>query len=507
MQRVLCVLSLLALCAFVVAGSGCAAGGGGGGGGGGTNTNDNNVNDNNVNDNNVNDNNVNDNNVNDNNVNDNNVNDNNVNDNNVNDNEAPALVKTQIVLGNTSDALRRIEAGDDLVVFASPDSIQFIVPTEYEDTITEGTAIPGGGTLYETRTWKVAGKKVALTTGAGGVAIYDTVAGGNPVEVSGVRLAPLPAEPYEAGHMASAGSYFGVICDPNEVSDGNPVKVIDVSGDTPAVISFPTPATADQTDTPEQIVVDDNPARVAVVWYNYIYVWDITAPENPPLEFLFNFGDLGDLDRSVQISFDDDFILLRGDRLEGVVGLLNIAEGTVPELGNKAPNSPNEEVALANGSFGYFAAEEDVDQIFTGGYVVRTTIGTTDDPAALVAPNRLDEPIDVESDDCITTPGKYGYGSSIAITPDGARWFIGGVDAIDYDIEFLQMSTGGAFELFEETATAAEGRSETGYIMASDVSTSSNTVAFWALRQFPDSGCITDDDWVVGFIVLDRLED
>ncbi|MBN1513128.1 MAG: hypothetical protein JXB13_14025 [Phycisphaerae bacterium] len=497
MQRLFCVLALMALGVFVVAGSGCAARPAGGGGGG-TNTNDNNVNDNNVNDNNVNDNNVND----------NNVNDNNVNDNNVNDNEAPALVKTQISLGNTSGGLHRIEAGDDLVVFASPDSIEYIVPTEYDDTITEGTPIPGAATLYETRTWKVEGKKVALTTSAGRVAIYDTVAGGNPVEVSGVTLAALPVEPYVAGHMASAGDYFGVICDPNEVNDGNPVKVIDVSGDTPAVISFPTPASAMQTDTPEQIVVDDSPARVAVVWYNYIYVWDITAPADPALEFEFNLGSaLGDLDRSVQIALDGDYIIFRGDRLEGVVGLLNIADGTVTELDNKAPNSPNEQVALAAGSFGYFAAEESVDQIFTGGYVVRTTIGTTDDPTALVAPNRLDEPVDVESDDCISTPGKYGYGSSIAITPDGARWFIAGIDAVDRDIEFLQMSTGGAFELFEETETAAEGRSQSGYIMASDVSASANTVAFWTLRQFPDSGCITDDDWAVGFIVLDRLED
>jgi len=496
MQRLFCVLALMALGVFVVAGSGCAARPAGGGGGGGTNTNDNNTN-------------VNDNNVNDNNVNDNNVNDNNVNDNNVNDNEAPALVKTQISLGYLSGTLHRIEAGDDLVVYAVPDNVRYFVPSTYDDTITEGTEIPGAGTLYETSSWKVAGKKVALTTGSGRVAIYDTVAGGNPVEVPGgeVTLASLPVEPYEPGHMASAGTYFAVICDPNEVDDGNAVKVIDVGGSTAQVISFPTPA--DALDTPEQVAIDADPARVAALWGNFIYVWDIMDPTADPLAFEFNLGSpLGDIFDNVQIAFDDDYIIYRADIGDGVTALLNVTDSSITNLGNEGPFSINTPVALAAGSFGYFAVEEDVDQISTGGAVYRSSIGTVANPSALSAPDRLADPIDVERDDCIATPGKYGYGSSIAITPDGERWFIAGTIAVDRDVEFLQMSTGGDFMLFEETETPAEGRSQTGYVMGSDVSTSANTVAFWTLRQYQEgSGCITDDDWAVGFIVLDRLED
>ena len=44
-----------------------------------------------------------------------------------------------------------------------------------------------------------------------------------------------------------------------------------------------------------------------------------------------------------------------------------------------------------------------------------------------------------------------------------------------------------------------------GWVTATDVVCSANTVAFRALRQQVSSGCLTDNEWVLGFIVLNRL--
>jgi hypothetical protein len=64
------------------------------------------------------------------------------------------------------------------------------------------------------------------------------------------------------------------------------------------------------------------------------------------------------------------------------------------------------------------------------------------------------------------------------------------------------MSTGGAFHTF----TDPDGDTYSGLVMATDVACSSTTVAFRALRQTPTDGCFADNDWVIGFIVLDRLD-
>ena len=53
------------------------------------------------------------------------------------------------------------------------------------------------------------------------------------------------------------------------------------------------------------------------------------------------------------------------------------------------------------------------------------------------------------------------------------------------------------------------GAGSAGSVMASDVVCSSTTVAFRALRQTDEEGdnCLSDEETVLGFIVLDRLPD
>ena len=338
--------------------------------------------------------------------------------------------------------------------------------------------------------------------------IYDTAQPDvDPVAIppAEVTLASLPSEAYVAGHMTADGHYIAAITDLYEVDDGNALKVIDVSGATPVVTSFPTPE--EEFDEPIQVAIDADAMQVAAAWGNYIYVFDINAPADPPLAFKFNLGsELGDFHAQspVQMQFQEGYVLYRADA-EGTVALLNTMEpgGAVTNLGYDA-EAITTPVAMNKTGFGYFPASEEVDQIYSGGTATRSAIGTLDDPAALKLADQLDT-IEV-TDECLAgrQQGKYGYGAKMAITNDGARWFISGEGAVDEDIEFLQMATGPTedFTLFED----ADGDTKTGYVMASDVSVSSNTVAFWALRQAPGDGCFTDDEWVVGFIVLDRLD-
>ena len=78
------------------------------------------------------------------------------------------------------------------------------------------------------------------------------------------------------------------------------------------------------------------------------------------------------------------------------------------------------------------------------------------------------------------------------------------IDRCTIDGGGVMRSTGGDFEDFADP----EGTTASGSVMATDVTCSNNVVAFRALRQEDDGlGCSTRDEWVVGFILLDRLED
>ncbi|MCP4246535.1 MAG: hypothetical protein GY778_05750 [bacterium] len=410
-------------------------------------------------------------------------------------------MKTRISLGSVSGALHRIQAGDNLVVFSTADNIRFIVPTESDATTDTATDVPGGDSLYGSRDWIVAGTKVALVRSNNTVDVYETTNPGADavgIDAGMLTLHALPTEPYAPGHMTADWPYVAALNDMAEVDDANAVKVIDIGGDAPVVTSFPNPV---DFGFPDQVAVDAGTNRVAAYWNNSIYVFDITDAEADPMEFEFNLGsELGDFAEVVQMRFDGDYILYRASNFDGITAILNVADGTVTNLAAVGDFSGVAPLALNGGSFGYLPAAEDVDQIFSGANVIRSAIGTVADPGTLTLADQLGTITPAEAD-CLPNMGKFGYGSKWAITEDGGRWFLSGEGGVDRDIEYLQMSTGGDFEPFEDP----DGDTQTGFVMASDVSASDDTLAFWTLRQAPDEGCLTDDDWVVGFIVLDRL--
>lgn len=413
--------------------------------------------------------------------------------------QLPALIKTHIELKAdgyfTTDG--KIDAGDDLVVFGLPNTgIYYFKASTAKPEIDAATEIPNSGALFDARSFKVAGKKIALVRSNNRVAIWDTATETLSDNVPGVILHNLPVEANRPGHMTSDGNLIATINDPGATSDGNALKVIDVSGATPTVISFPTPE--EFQGTFEQAVVDAETRTLLAHGRNpgvLLYVFDLDAPNAAPLSFdLFESG----FQNNVHMAYDRGVVIYnQGDN----VVLLDVTDAAnTPQVFDNNPSNLNAAVALAGGSFAYFVWAEDAD-MGPQPDLLRSAIGrVTAAPAATMA-GQFDSVFSSGPPECVQDGGLLGYGSSVAITPDGSRWFLAGIAAPEPDYDFLQMSTGGKFQTFDDP----DNDTATGFVMATEVSCSANTVAFWALRQTADSGCLRNDAWVVGFIVIDRL--
>jgi hypothetical protein len=414
--------------------------------------------------------------------------------------ETPAsLIKTAIefVYGGIQDSGGKLAVGNDLIVWGLPDEgVFYLVPSSATEAASAGTQIPSSDLLYGYRNFAVAGKKVVLVRGNNGVAVFDTTVGGTPTDVptGDITLHPLPVAANEPGHMMADGELVATINDTTSVTDGNAIKVIDVSGSAPVVLScaFPT----EFLGTFAQVAVDAVTRQVAAYGRNpgeSIFVWDLNNPTTQPTEFdLFGDG----VSTSVQIRMDGGYVLYR-QAFTDATALLNISDGTVTAFTNDSEFAVTSPVALDGGRFGFFVAEESADSVFGGSTVHRSAIGSVGDAPGATLASQIDEI--TPAVDCGGELGRVGYGGQMAITPDGARWFLSGTGPIDNDLEYLQMNNGSGWQLFTDAGTL------TGHVMATDVVCSSNTVAFRALRQQVTSGCLTDDDWVLGFIVLDRL--
>lgn len=421
-------------------------------------------------------------------------------------NEPPALVKTRISLrygGSTLDAAGKIDVGDDLVVFGIlTRGIFYLVPSQADKNTNTATSIPNSATLFDERSFAVAGKKVAVVRSNESVSIFDTTNGTlADIPATTIRLDPfaLPVDANKPGHMQAEWPYIATINAAGSVSDGRVIKVIDVSGATPTVISFPNP-TGFLGDF-NQVAVDANTRRVAAHGTNpgdVLYVWSIDNPTAAPLAF--NFFTQGGFSDNVQFRFDGNTILYQTGPSMGDwnIALFTLPGGTITPFTNN-PTQNGMPLALTGGKFGYFLWRETADE-GPDATEYRSAIGAVSTAPASTLASQTDL-FPSDRTDC-QSRGHIGYGATVAIVPDGSRWFLAGFGPISEEYDQLQMSTGGAFVAFDD----AEGDTLSGLVMATDVVASSTTVAFRALRQEITSGCLTNDDWVLGFIVLDRLE-
>ncbi len=411
------------------------------------------------------------------------------------------LIKTKIAFENSAyQTSGKLAVGEDLIVWGVPDnSVYYLVPSTADADTTAGTIIPNSDLLFGFRDFAVAGKKVVLVRSTNEVAVFNTVTGGDPVDIPGgdITLHDLPSEANAPGHMMADGRLVATINDTSEVTDGNAIKVIDLSGSDTAIISCAQPTGFEATFM--QVAVDATARQVVAYAKNpgeTIYVWDLDNPNAQPTAW-----DLIEADGvrgNVQIQLDGNYVLYRVGSLNGATGLLNITNGNITTFTKKSENAPNSPVALNGGKFGFFVAQETADSIFGAAAIHRSAIGAVGDaPNATLASQTTEIPVE---SDCVQQAVPYGYAGTMTITPDGERWFLSGTSYIDFDLEYLQMNDGDGWELFPDEETLS------GWLMASDVVCSGDTVAFRALRQRVSSGCLTTDQWVLGFIVLDRLD-
>lgn len=447
-----------------------------------------------------------------------------------------AIVKTRILVGNGG----RIDVGDDLIVFGvgsdedvdtplgmsnQPAGVHYLVPSQATGDTDTGKLIANSDLLFGHQNFRVARKKIALVRSTNAVSIYDTTTDRlTDIDPSEITLQPLPLDQAGPGHMMADGPYIATINDdgPNlagAVADGREIKLIDISAADPRVISFPQPEDFDDNEDFSMIAVDADARRVVAVSVQAkdLYAYNIDQPEDLPTKFDFDINtDTGVLDNETQIEIDGDFVIFHDQSSTSpAAAILDLRDGTVTRLSDN-PTLSASPVAVNGGSFAYFLDREDADagDEFNSR---RTVIGALADAPASTATNSQLRRYDLrattvdlavgsitrpEQSACQNTGKLIGYGATSCITPDGERIFVAGWRNPDREFDYVQMSTGGEFADFADP----EGSTLTGSLMGADIVCSADTAAFRGLREVGiGQGCITDQQWVISFIVLDRL--
>ena len=438
------------------------------------------------------------------------------------DDDGDALVKTHIVM-DSNTLIMRPKAGDDLIVWGDEEGVYYIVPSETDSEATAPIEIPEGA-RYAWNHFAVSGKKVLMVSDLGEIRIYHTVTGesrdfgaADGIVLDNIQLTTdtMP------GLTQASGDLFVTVNDEFTITDGATVKVIDVAGDDPAgwtVIPIPNPEDAfGPIEEFDQVAVDAGTRRVLGEANDDLYVWDIDAPEAEPTFIDLGIATgLGGINDRAQLQFEGDYALYHQDPDDFPLGLgnynaalLNVVDGSLTIFSNN-PSMQHVPVEMAGGSFFYTQWKESLDEQSGSGQSFRSAIGLLDDAPASTLASQFDtydlqpsvfdfDPITQE--ECFDDPKLIGYGSSACITPDGSLWFIAGEGPIDSYLDYLQVSEGGEFTDFADPDTLS------GSVMATDVTCSDNVVSFRALRQVDDGlGCSADNEWVVGFIIIDRLD-
>ena len=353
-------------------------------------------------------------------------------------------VKTNIDVHNGG----RIAVGDDLLVYGYGGfaGVDYIIPSAND---TEGRGLPDGDT-FVAGSFAVAGKKIALV-GDFLVTIFDTEAE-TATEIPGsqIRLVNVPAGLYAQGHITADGPY--IACRNDASSNGSLlVKVIDVSGDTPQVLTF----TNNPATSVDHIAVDGDARRLAVAAGDSFYIYDIDDPSAPPAVYVTNSSGIGDN----IFTFDGGYVFYEDGEAFGNAMFLNTVDGSFTQL---TANPSAGEQCHNGGTFVYMLDRDAGD---SNGNDSRSAIGTVPGPGATLAG-------DSEIDGSTTNNGFFGWSQACSVTPDGAFAFLSGTGSIGSG-EFLQVSTGGAFTLPADP----DGSSEYG-LPATDVVTSATLVGF-----------------------------
>jgi len=383
----------------------------------------------------------------------------------------------------------RASAGDDIIVYTAtesdgtPGGVDYIVPSAGDTT---GRGIPGGPDFNDD-SFAVAGKKIALVGGPTGddtfkVTIFDTTTGtASEVPLTDVRLVNIPVDPYDAGHIQADGTYVVTRNDASSVNDGNIIKVIDISGATPVVISFQNPTGVNSGFQIPQVLVDADTNTAVAVTDSAFHVYDITSPASAPTTFdVSGSGGIG-ADGN-QFAYANGVILYIDDTTDENAFYLDVTNaGNTPVQFTQNADTTSGRFWLLGAAYGYLwsapASAGLASAIGTIPNAAPTLADTSD--AGLIAGNTANQ-------------GRFGFGQSIAIgTLNGATtWFIAGSESISTPQPLQYSTTGGLnWNLVTDPADAS------GNLKASDVETN----AAGTLLAFKHG---VDTDTLLGYAIL-----
>jgi len=278
---------------------------------------------------------------------------------------------TAVNTGIAMHSDKRIEAGDDLVVFGTGgfSGVAYIIPSE-GDTVAR--TVPGGDD-FNAGSFAVSGKKVAFQMNFE-VTIFDAATGeSDTIPLTDVRLTNTPSGLYDGGHMAGHGGYFIGRSD-TSTDDGLFVKVINANVDPPAVISFATnPATS--ANRVDHVMIDADSMTAVAVADGSFWIYDINDPSSAPRQIFVSAG-IGD----TRPQMSGDFIIFEDDNGPENVGILDLTQDAVTFFDN---NPAAQTTAISAGSFAYFFDLSSEDSL---GSASRSAIGVVGSlPASTLA--------------------------------------------------------------------------------------------------------------------------
>jgi hypothetical protein len=340
-----------------------------------------------------------------------------------------------------------LEVGDDLIVFGTGNltGVAYVVPTAQP---TAATLIPGD---FRNAGFRVAGTKILLCDDRRQLTVYDTTSRvAVPVPLEAVYLAALPDRDNEDrwSPVAVTGTLAVTINEADRVTDGRSLKLVDVSGSDPVVTALVNPPAA-----VTQVVLDDDDDVAIARGGDQFFIYDATTPALGPwtLDLSLHGGIAG------PFAYDDGYIVYTSRDDTSNLRVLNAATGETWTLGI---NTEADDLPLAVCGDRYVCfADRDENDFFS---VVRRAIVGTPTGSAVEGGVPGDDPRD-------NLHPWSGFGSDVAVCQNGRWIFISGDEAIDTTAEYLQVSTGGAFQAF------ADGK---GFLPASDVVANDRLVAF-----------------------------
>jgi hypothetical protein len=346
----------------------------------------------------------------------------------------------------------RIEVSDKMIAYGTGmvKGVDYIRPGD-----TKGRGIPGSD-QFSSSFFCVAGEKIVVANpNEFTVSVFDTAAGKmTNIPVDELKLYRVSGSMYDGGSIQCSGNYAVVITDTSG-KDMAAFKVLDLTGAEPRIIPFKGRGQAfSRQILVTQVAVDDKSGHAAAATPTYdIVLFNFKKPEEEPRVLFFeSVKGVG----KAQMRFDDGRILFHSGEAYPRAILTDIESGEPVELTRAIHSS-----ALRADTYVYFADRDSKDTL---GIVARAAVGKISEKPVFVTG-------EAKVDGATANNGYIGFGSSVAVTPDGKQIFVAGRDDIGRT-ERLQAYRAGKFALVPDASVRP------AFLQASDVIASSSIVAF-----------------------------